>query len=144
MHYALGDEQYIERLLSNIDVVLQRAILFDTAVSEANKANKKGSSQFIHYFYSVVEYQGEPFLAKITVEEYLNGNDTTMRTYKLADIEKLSAKGAIGSLMLTSSPNVDSISNISDLFEFVKAYDKVFNPKPSSIVVDKDGWLGEI
>ncbi|MBE6705437.1 MAG: hypothetical protein E7583_09255 [Ruminococcaceae bacterium] len=70
LHYANKDKQYIERLLSNIDTVLERAILLDTAVSDANKANKKGSSQFMHYLYSVVEYQGAPFLAKITVEEY--------------------------------------------------------------------------
>ena len=41
-----------------------------TSVSDVQKANKMSSSQFMHKLYAVVEYQGAPFLAKITVEEY--------------------------------------------------------------------------
>ena len=58
---------------SNKDVVTN-AILLETSVSQKSSANKKGSTQSMHYMYSLVEYNGSPFLAKITVEEY--GNKT--------------------------------------------------------------------
>ena len=61
---------YIDRLLSHIDEIVEKSILLDTAVSNRYKANKKRTSQFMHYLYSIVEYNGNPFLAKITVEEY--------------------------------------------------------------------------
>ena len=69
---------------SNKDVVTN-AILLETSVSQKSSANKKGSTQFMHYMYSLVEYNGNPFLAKITVEEY--GNKTRHRAYNFDRIK---------------------------------------------------------
>lgn len=35
--------------------------------------------------------------------------------------------------------NIDTIKNISDLFEFVKMYDTEFNPNTTSLILNEDG-----
>ena len=50
---------------------------------------------------------------------------------------------ALGGLSAESTASTMRISNdtiiVSDLFNLVKTYDKEFNPKPSSLVVDDSG-----
>ena len=122
IHHAGKERPYMERLLSEIDAVLKRAILLDTAVSEKNTANKKGSTQFMHYLYSIVEYNGNPFLAKITVEEY--GNEGSRRAYNVARIKMSSFSRAQYSQMKSAyrgsfASNDDALS-VADLVSLVK------------------------
>ena len=136
LHYASKEKTYLERLLTNIDSVITNAILLDTTVSEKSTSNKKGSTHFMHYMYSLVEYNGNPFLAKIAVEEY--GNDSNHRAYNVERIKMSALSRAQYSQMKSAyrgkfASNADGIS-IADLFSLVKQYDKKFNPK----TVNKD------
>ena len=90
--------------------------------------------------YSIVEYQGAPFLAKITVEEY---EVNKKRAYNAQRIKMSALSRAQYNQLKTAyrgnyASNADAIS-IADLFDLVKTYDKSFNPKPSSVVVDENG-----
>ena len=142
LHYASKEKTYLERLLTNIDSVITNAILLDTTVSEKSTSNKKGSTHFMHYMYSLVEYNGNPFLAKIAVEEY--GNDSNHRAYNVERI-KMSALSRAQYLQIKSAyrenfaSNADTLS-VSDLFSLVKQYDSKFKPKSvNSILLNEDG-----
>lgn len=126
LHYAGKEKPYLESLLTNIDDVITNAILFDTAVSQKSTKHKKGSTQFMHYMYSLVEYNGNPFLAKIAVEEY--GNEARHRAYNVERIKMSALSRAQYSQMKSAyrvhfASNADAIS-IFDLFSLVKQYDK--------------------
>ena len=143
LHYAFNDKLYTERLLTHIDEVIEKAIYLDTAIVDKNKGNKKGSSQFMHYLYAVVEYQGAPFLAKLAVEEYNFGNSE--RAYNVQRIKMSTLSRAQYSQLKTAyrgnyASSVDAIS-IADLYEFVKTYDEEFSPAPevSEFALNADG-----
>ncbi len=142
LSHADKDKPYISRLLSQIDTVLERSILLDSAVSEPTSRNKKGSTAFMHYFYSVVEYNGNPFLAKIAVEEY--NIDSEKRAYNVERIKMSALSRTQYSTMKASYrgnlvSNADGIS-VADLFELVKTYDKKFQPKPvNEALLNEDG-----
>ncbi len=143
LHYANKDRLYIERLLTHIDKIIEKAIYLDTAIVDKNKGNKKGSSQFMHYLYAVVEYQGAPFLAKLAVEEYNAG--TSERAYNIQRIKMSTLSRAQYSQLKTAyrgkyASSVDAIS-ISDLYSLVKTFDKDFSPAPevSKYVLNEDG-----
>ncbi len=122
--------------LPYIDGIIENAILLNSEISD----NENENSLMFHSLYAVVNDGNNKGVIKLMVEELKNpGKSIERRAYKLVDIEKLSTVGAGGSLSLTSSRTIDSINNISQLFEFVKTYDKEFNPKPSSAVVDENG-----
>lgn len=143
VHYASKNEKIkLKQLFANIDNVIANAILLDTAVSQKNSENKKGSTQFMHYMYSLVEYNGNPFLAKITVEEY--GNETNRRAYNVERIKMSALSRREYDEMKKHNPfkrkqNADAIS-IANLFSLVKQYDKKFNPKPvNPVMLNDDG-----
>ncbi len=131
---------YVLRLLGQIDEVMERAILLDTAISENSSKNKKATSQFMHYFYSIVEYNGNPFLAKIDVEEY-GTHGTSRRAYNLARIKMSSlSRKTFNELKVANSASNDDGIIISDLFGLVKTYDKSFKPKPvNPAMMNEDG-----
>ena len=130
IHYAKKDRLYIDRILTHIDDVINNAIYMDTAVSDAKKSNKKGTSEFMHYLYTLVEFQGAPFLAKLTVEEYdFQGKH---RAYNVQRIKMSTLSRAQYSQLKTAyrgkyASSVDAIS-IADLHALVKQYDKEFKP----------------
>ncbi len=136
------EKPYIQRLLSQIDTVLKRSILLDSAVSEPTSRNKKGSTAFMHYLYSVIEYNGNPFLAKIAVEEY--NIDSEKRAYnveriKMSALSRLQYDAMKASHRNSLASNADGIS-VADLFELVKTYDKKFHPKPvNEALLNEDG-----
>lgn len=125
LHYSKSEKSQILKLLNDIDSVVKNAVLFDTSVSEKLTHNKKGSTQFMHYLYSLIEYNGNPFLAKITVEEY--GNETKRRAYNVERI-KMSALSRAQYSQIKSvyrgsfASSADSVS-VAELFDFVKTYD---------------------
>ncbi len=142
IHYAGKEKQYIERLLSNIDVVLERAIFLDTATSSRTSNNKSSTTQLMHYFYAIVEYNKAPFLAKIAVEEY--DVDGKRRAYNVERIKMSALSRAEYSSMKDSyrvqyASNADGIS-IADLHQLVKTYDPKFSPKPvNKVLLNADG-----
>jgi len=94
-----------------------------TSVFDVQKANKMSSSQFMHKLYAVVEYQGAPFLAKITVEEY---EVNKKRAYNAQRIKMSALSRAQYTQLKTAyrgiyASNADAIS-VSDLFNLVKTY----------------------
>ena len=82
----------------------------------------------MHSFYIPVVY--------VYVEEYYNdwNNKIQRRNYDAKKIETFNDADRFGeniSAPLYASKYV-SMNNISDLFSFVKQYDKEFNPKPAA------------
>lgn len=87
LHYAKinGDEKHIRKLLSKVDLNLEKGLLLDTQISWKSTGNKKGSTQFMHYLYTPISINGAPFIAKLSAEEYdLTGKS---RAYNLQRIE---------------------------------------------------------
>ena len=74
-----------------------------------------------------------PFIAELIVEEYLNNNsNTTLRAYNVQRIKMSElARGHFNAL--TNANKTENLRlksdeiTISDLFNLVKIYDKVFN-----------------
>lgn len=149
VHYATlnGDKKPILKLLGKIDEILAKGIPLDTRISNANKGNKKGSTQFMHYLYTPVSVNGAPFIAKLTVEEYdLTGQK---RSYNLQKIEMSDLSRAQFSQIIENNREKyayksDSLS-VSQLYDFVKTYDKKFSPAPeispedAKKLLNKDG-----
>lgn len=143
IHYAKenGDEKQIRKLLGKVDEILEKGILLDTQISGKKTANKKGTTQFMHYLYTPISINGAPFIAKLSVEEYdLTGK---ARAYNLQRIELSTLSRAQFSQMIAENRgkyaySADALS-IAQLFDFVKQKDKDFNPKPASKVVNEDG-----
>lgn len=146
IHYAKQskDEKAITKLLANIDDVIANAILLDTQLSDLSSKNKKGSTQFMHILYSPVSYNGAPFLAKITVEEYredgilraYNAQRIKMSALPRSHFQQLNQIASAGDSRLQA----DEIM-VSQLYDLVKQYDPDFkqNRGESSKVVDEDG-----
>ena len=149
VHYATlnGDKKPILKLLGKIDEILAKGIPLDTRISNANKGNKKGSTQFMHYLYAPVSVNGAPFIAKLTIEEY----DLTSqkRSYNLQKIEMSDLSRAQFSQIIENNREKyayksDSLS-VSQLYDFVKRKDKNFSPAPeispedAKKLLNKDG-----
>lgn len=137
LHYAKQgkDEKAITKLLANIDEVVENAVLLDTQLSELSSKNKKGSTQFMHILYSPISYNGAPFLAKITVEEYredgvlraYNAQRITMSALPRSYFQQLNQAASAGASRL----HADEIM-VSQLFDLVKQYDKDFKARPAA------------
>ena len=137
-----GDEKQITKLLSHIDEIISNAIYLDTHLSEKGKANKKGSATFMHYLYCPVEFNGAPFIAKITIEEY--DVDSKRRAYNAQRIKMSSLPRAHFSTLNKDAKarNIrlqDDEITVADLFALVKQNDKNFTPNPASKIVNPDG-----
>ena len=141
-HYSRGEKVSV-KALSAIKDILNNAVLLDTEVSEASSSKKSVNTAFMHKLYTPIRYNGNTYIAKISVEEYLSPSDTIERkAYHLQNIKIEAADGsATDNNISASRPRSDtaSINSISDLFKFVKTFDKNFKPKPASKVVNEDG-----
>ena len=94
----------------------------------------------MHKLYAPVMYDGKPYIAKVTVEEY-GVKETGRRFYNLRAI-KISPAG--GALDLQKSydtvPYTEDNFTVADLFELVKKYDKDFSPvSVNRNMLNKDG-----
>lgn len=123
--------------LPYITDIIEKAVLFDTVVS-----NKDNQSLFMHSFYSIADIGNGPELLKLYVEELndVNSEDDIRRAYQLQNIEK--KQFAVTGSTKNSFSRISQTANIvtvSDLHALVKQYDKNFNPKSASEVVDKNG-----
>lgn len=119
-------------MLGKVDEIIKNGILLDTQISVHSSGNKKGSTQFMHYLYTPISINGAPFIAKLSIEEYvLTGKN---RAYNLQRIELSEVSRAQFSQLIEENRGKyaytsDALS-VSQLFKLVKNYDTEFTPKP--------------
>lgn len=129
-----------------IDDIIRNAILLDTELSEPTKSNKATTTAFMHKFYLPINMKDSNnsvtrYIAKLSVEQFVQANSPKQRAYNLQAIEMLPLSRApspgnpgTGHVGLNGS-----IWSIADLIDAVKMVDPDFNPKSSSKVVDANG-----
>lgn len=143
MSHARGEKISV-KALNDIENILKNAVLFNTILSERDKSKKSSGTAFMHKLYCPITYKGELYIAKITVEEYLNAEDEKVkrRGYNLRAIKIEAVNGSLTDTRSATAPVVESasINSISDLHALVKRYDKEFSPKPvNPVFLNEDG-----
>jgi len=130
--------------MQNIDKIIENAILIDTEVSEYGRGKKSVYTAFMHKFYAPISIDGKTYIAKMAVDEsHAPGqNDTNKKFYhvRAIEIETASSVG-IGKSHTPIIEDTVSAVSISELYNFVKTYDKDFSPAPeiSEKVLNEDG-----
>lgn len=126
-HHSGGNRINVKSL-NVINTILDNAILLDTVVSEPNTNKKSVNTAFLHKLYTPITYDGKPYIAVSTVEEYYNetSSGVSRRAYNLKAIKTEPAGGQLGNNSSSSVPVTDSTISISDLYSLVKTYDKDF------------------
>lgn len=140
-HHSGGNRVNVKSL-NAIDLILKNAVLLDTVVSENDTNKKSANTAFLHKLYTLIQYDGRQYIAKVTVEEYYNESKKGVdrRAYNLKAIKIEPAGGQLGISSSSSRPVTDSTISISNLFEIVKTYDKEFSPKPvNPALLNEDG-----
>lgn len=134
-----GREKISVKMLSEIQTIIENAVLLDTEVSEKNSSKKHSETLFMHKLYAPVDFNGDLYVAKVTVEEYGAG-DSSKRFYNLRGI-KIDPAGGTPDAKTSygTMPDTRSTYSISDLYSLVKSNDKNFKEKPASKVVNEDG-----
>ncbi len=134
-----GREKISVKMLSEIQKIIENAVLLDTEVSEKNSSKKHNETLFMHKLYAPVDFNGDLYVAKVTVEEYGTG-DSSRRFYNLRGIKIDPVGGAPDArTSYDTMPDTRSTYSISDLYSLVKSNDKDFKENPASAVVNKDG-----
>ena len=142
--HAVKDKVSIEAL-GDIKEIVKNAIVFDTAISDPTSKSKMKNTAFMHSLYSIYRKGELEYLIKLYAEEALpnNGGNPFTRAYELKDIEKV-ADLPNGVLLnnkgLTEDKSATSY-NISDLYRFVKRFDKDFTParEVNPLLLNEDG-----
>lgn len=140
-HHSGGNRVNVKSL-NAIDLILKNAVLLDTVVSENDTNKKSANTAFLHKLYTLIQYDGRQYIAKVTVEEYYNESKKGVdrRAYNLKAIKIEPAGGQLGISSSSSRPVTDSTISISNLFEIVKTYDKEISPKPvNPALLNEDG-----
>ena len=134
-----GREKISVKMLSEIQTIIENAVLLDTEVSEKNSSKKHSETLFMHKLYAPVDFNGDLYVAKVTVEEYGAG-DSSKRFYNLRGI-KIDPAGGTPDAKTSygTMPDTRSTYSISDLYSLVKSNDKDFKENSASAVVNKDG-----
>ena len=129
-------------VINNIRDIVENAIYLETSVADGKKDNTGTYQSFYHYFYSLVQVDGKPYMVRLAVDEH-NSSTTVRRAYNVESIEiSPVAVSQVYKPAVTTSDNGEKLStvSISDLFDIVKQYDKNFSPKPvSPEFVNDDG-----
>lgn len=125
--------------LYQIEDIIKNAVCFDTVISEVGK-NKSPNTLFMHKFYAVINYENNPYLAQLSVEEsYSTNRDGSMRGtenrfYNLKDIRIAPIRLNAG-FQSHGIPSEDDRAKpygaiveltIPQLYNIVKQYDKSF------------------
>ena len=137
------NSKFSQYIINNLNEITEKSILLDTCVSEPTGNTKHKNTMVVHNFYVPTEFNGEKIIVKLFVEEFYNNYNGQIqrRDYDLSKVEVFNDTDRFGGsnpTPLYASKNT-SMLTISDLFQFVKLYDKNFNPKPASKVVNEDG-----
>jgi len=162
-----GREKISAKMLSEIDQIIENAVLLDTETSQRSSNNKHNDTAWMHKLYAFVDYNDTPYIAKITVEEY-GVNESARRFYNLRGIKIEPIGGApdvktsYGTMpvidsttSIANSPNgILSVSEgltdgksatanntVAALYNFVKRFDKDFSAGAAAnpILLNKDG-----
>ena len=140
-HHSGGNRVNVKSL-NAINAILDNAILLETVASEPNTNKKSANTAFLHKLYTPITYDGKPYIAVSTVEEYYNetNGSVSRRAYNLRAIKIEPAGGQLGISSSSSRPDTSSTISISDLYALVKQYDKDFKPKAvNPALLNEDG-----
>lgn len=131
------------RALGAIEDIVENAILLDTYTSSLSSKTKLPGTAFMHSYYTVANYEGIDYLLKLFAEEAvsLKNGEIFTRAYELKDIKKVAAlpNGVLSQTGGLTDGNTSTTLTIADIAAIVKKYDKSYNPKPASKVVNHDG-----
>ena len=131
------------RALGAIENIVENAILLDTYTSSLSSKTKMPGTAFMHSYYTVVNYEGTDYLLKLFAEEAvsLKNGEIFTRAYELKDIKKVAVlpNGVLSKTGGLTDGNTSTTLTIADIAALVKKYDKSYNPKPTSKVVNEDG-----
>ena len=74
-------------MLYQLPKLVEESIFLDSTISEKNNKNKANNTAFMHKLYAVCKIDDQPYLAKLTIEEFADGQkDTLKRMYNVQDI----------------------------------------------------------
>ena len=139
-----GADKKSVRAMQNIDKIIENSILLNTETSEYGRGKKSIYTAFMHKFYALVDIDGKPYLAKMSVDEsYSPGqNETNKKFYHVRSIEIETAPSVgIGNSHTPIMESTVSNYTVSDLYTFVKQFDKDFSAGAAvnPILLNKDG-----
>ena len=139
-----GGQRINVKALNVVESILNNSILLDTIVSKPDTNKKSPNTAFLHKLYTLIEYENQMYISKVSVEEFYNQgkNGISRKAYNLKAIKIEPAGGQFRIKNSSSSvPVTDSTYSISDLYEFVKSYDKDFSPAPevNKVLLNDDG-----
>ncbi len=127
--YAFNSKNYTAyNLLYHIEDIIKSGVLLDSVICEKNNNSKSYKPAFMHKMYAACRLNNNVFIAKLTIEDFFDGKDNTLkRLYNAQDI-KLEP---LRHIEFTEKPLARSVLNgsnisISDLFQIVKSFDKDF------------------
>lgn len=135
------NEQSAVKYLPYIDDITKKAVLLGTESSDDSNVN----SLFFHSMYAYTEVLGYPALLKLQVEElFYNSRDESgiiHRDYILQNIEEEQLPRSKQVSSLHHLENGSSTITVSDLYSFVKKFDKDFSAGKSvnPVLLNKDG-----
>jgi len=97
---------------------------------------QQGTS-FMHKLYTPIMYEGNMYIAKISIEEYYHETSDSVKrkAYHLRTIKIEPVNGNFVDKSTTFPRFTSSINTVADLFKFVKQYDDEFKLNDSSKMV---------
>ena len=114
--------------LDYINPIVENAVLLD---SYSMGKTKSPNSVMMHSFYVLADNGNGVDLMKLYVEEMYDPNtgDTNKRSYQLQNIYRTQLSDRVQDKSLAPSASTASKYTVSDLFDFVKKFDKNFKPQ---------------
>ena len=126
--------------LDYINSIVENAVLLDSYTIPGEKA-KSDNSAMMHTLYAISDMGKGNELIKLYVEELndVNNDGTIKRAYQLQNITKQQLNVRSSENTRSSIISTADVYTVSHLFDIVKLFDKNFNPKGASKVVNEDG-----
>ena len=126
--------------LDYINSIVENAVLLDSYTIPGEKA-KSDNSAMMHTLYAISDMGKGNELIKLYVEELndVNNDGTIKRAYQLQNITKQQLNVRSSENTRSSIISTADVYTVSHLFDIVKRFDKNFNPKGASKVVNEDG-----
>ena len=133
--------------LYQLDDIIKNSIYLDTNISEYNKKNKSINTAFMHKLYSPIKIKNYEYIVKITIEEFFDGNNNTLkRLYNVQDIKIEPLRHV--SFTDLDQPHLKVLNgteiSIADLFKIVKASDKDFYINKRTDIEKEKFAIGEL
>ena len=135
--------------LYQMQELIENAVCFDSQISDydpVSSKNKSPNSIFIHRMHGILEYEGEKYLANLSVEESYamdkgdNFKGTSNRLYSFRDIKITPIEAhrifspAVNNKNVAEDTSIGvTVITIPQLYELVKTYDKSFFENSNAI-----------